>query len=826
MTHDASTETPLNPRATYRVQLSADFTCEQAAALSDYFQALGISHLYCSPVLQAAPGSTHGYDVADPTHISAEIGGAAGFRLMSAALSSRSIGVILDIVPNHMATAGRANPWWWDLLAHGRSSSYADYFDVDWRPAATTLRDKILLGVLGHRYGRELEAHALTISGVPDDAVVRYHDQEFPIAPGTLDGLEPDRIGDDIDQLDRLLERQHYRLAFWRNAQEELNYRRFFTVDTLIGLRVEQPQVFADSHRVILDLVADGQVSGLRVDHVDGLRNPVAYLTRLKTATSQAYVVVEKILAAGEELPRDFPVEGTTGYEFIAAVDRLFVDPDNEAPMTALYHAFTGETQPYAEVVRASKQHIIETELAPDVARLSTLMHDVCEADWRHRDRSQREVQEAVAELAVAMRVYRTYATPRTAASEQDRAEIRAAVEEATRRRPDVDPELLALIGDCVLLDRRGDSALEFSARFQQFTPAVMAKGLEDTAFYRYNRLVSLNEVGGDPGSFGGDVDRFHEWCARIAAARPSTLLTLGTHDTKRSADVRARINLLSEIPAEWEAAVRRWSEHNDRHRPHGYPDRNTEYLAYQTLVGAWPIGSERLAAYLNKAAREAKVHTSWTSPVTAYEKAVASFAEAILSDGEFTADFESFLGRTQIVALGRLSSLAQTALLLTCPGVPDVYQGSELWNLTLVDPDNRQPVDYATRRALLEAVVDLNADEAMGRADDGSPKLWLTARLLAARRDTPELFSASDYATLDGTGPKARHALGFVRGPLLVLVPRLPAGLGGDWAGTEVLLPRGRWTNILTGEIVSGGRAVDAATLLARFPVAVMTAA
>ncbi|HKC19199.1 MAG TPA: alpha-amylase family glycosyl hydrolase, partial [Candidatus Dormibacteraeota bacterium] len=289
----------MNPRATYRVQLSADFPCEQAAALSDYFQALGISHLYCSPVLQAAPGSTHGYDVADPSHISAEIGGAAAFRQMSGALNARSIGVIVDIVPNHMATAGRANPWWWDLLARGRSSSYADYFDVDWRPAATTLKDKILLGVLGDRYGRELEAHALTIAGAPDDVVVRYHEQEFPIAPGTLDGAQPDRIGADIDQLDRLLDRQHYRLAFWRSAQEELNYRRFFTVDTLIGLRVEQPQVFADSHHLILDLVADGHVSGLRVDHVDGLRNPAAYLTRLKTATSKAYIVVEKILATG-----------------------------------------------------------------------------------------------------------------------------------------------------------------------------------------------------------------------------------------------------------------------------------------------------------------------------------------------------------------------------------------------------------------------------------------------------------------------------------------------------------------------------------------------
>jgi (1->4)-alpha-D-glucan 1-alpha-D-glucosylmutase len=452
-------------------------------------------------------------------------------------------------------------------------------------------------------------------------------------------------------------------------------------------------------------------------------------------------------------------------------------------------------------------------------------MNEICDSDRRHRDRTHREVREAVAEVGASFRVYRTYVTPVDGATGQDRAEVAFAIEEATRRRPDVDPELLSLIADVLLLDRRGDLEEEFTARFQQFTPAVMAKGVEDTAFYRYHRFVSLNEVGGDPGVFGRGVDAFHSWCAHIAATRPETMLTLSTHDTKRSGDVRARLNVLSEIPGEWEAAVRRWSEHNDRHRPHGYPDRNLEYLAYQTIVGAWPIDQERLARFLNKAAREAKVHTSWTNPVPAYEDALAEFVQAITSDAEFMSDLESFLGRTQLVSFGRIASLAQMTLLLTCPGVPDIYQGSELWSLALVDPDNRRPVDYQSRRAALEGIAGIDAGEITHRLDDGSAKMWLISRLLGERAGRPNLFTSAEYTPLQATGPKAKHALGFVRGSLLVLVPRLPAGLAGDWGGTEVALPEGRWTNLLTGEVEGGGRSIAAARLLEKFPVAVMAA-
>jgi (1->4)-alpha-D-glucan 1-alpha-D-glucosylmutase len=815
----------MTPHATYRLQLSRDFTFEDAAAMAGYLHGLGISHIYCSPILQAAAGSTHGYDVVDPTRISEDLGGESGFQKLREAATANSLRLLVDIVPNHMATGGRSNSWWWDLLMHGQSSRYAEYFDIDWRLAPTTLKNKILLGVLSDRYGHELENGSLTLEREGGEVVVRYRDVSFPLAPGTLDTEDMDHVAHDPGALDEVLERQHYRLAFWRTAQEELNYRRFFTIDSLIGLRVEQPRVFADSHGMIVDLLNRDEVSGVRVDHIDGLRDPATYLRRLRSDAAESYIAVEKILRAGEEMPESFPVQGTTGYEFISMVDGVFIDSQNEPAMTALYHAFTGEAPPYAEVVRASKQEMIAGDLDPDLRRLAALMNEICDSDRRHRDRTHREVREAVAEVGASFRVYRTYVTPGDGATGQDRAEVAYAIEEATRRRPDVDPELLSLIADVLLLDRRGELEEEFTARFQQFTPAVMAKGVEDTAFYRYHRLVSLNEVGGDPGVFGRGVDAFHSWCAHIAATRRETMLTLSTHDTKRSGDVRARLNVLSEMPGEWEAAVRRWSEHNDRHRPHGYPDRNLEYLAYQTIVGAWPIDQERLARFLNKAAREAKVHTSWTNPVPAYEDALAEFVQAITSDAEFMSDLESFLGRTQLVSFGRIASLAQMTLLLTCPGVPDIYQGSELWSLALVDPDNRRPVDYESRRTALEGIAGIGAGEIAHRLDDGSVKMWLISRLLGERAGRPNLFTSAEYTPLQATGPKAKHALGFVRGSLLVLVPRLPAGLAGDWGGTEVALPEGRWTNLLTGEVEDGGRSIAAARLLEKFPVAVMAA-
>jgi (1->4)-alpha-D-glucan 1-alpha-D-glucosylmutase len=810
-------------RATYRVQLSPDFTFADAAARAGYLQRLGVSHLYASPILQAAPGSTHGYDIVDPTQVSEELGGRAGLEGLVASLRRAGLEVLLDIVPNHMATAVPGNRWWWDILKHGLGSPYAGFFDVNWDPPVPSLKGKVLLGVLGDRYGRELEAGRLHLETRGDEVVVRYHDYVFPIAPETLEGATPEAIEGDVEALDALLRRQHYRLAYWRTAHAEVNYRRFFTINTLIGLRVERDEVLRERHRLIFELVGGGEVKGLRIDHVDGLIDPQRYLERVRAATPDAYIVVEKVLAHDETLPAEFPVDGTTGYDFLAHADGLFVDRRNEEAMTSLYHAFTGEARPYAEVVRASKEEVMATELSPDLERLTNLLVAICEKHRRQRDRIRSELREAVREIASAFTVYRTYTRPGESAGEDAGRRVASAIEEAARRRPDIEPDLLAFVADLLLLKYQGTAESEFTARFQQFTPAVMAKGVEDTAFYRYHRLVSLNEVGGDPGMFGRPVESFHEFCARIASTWPYTMSTLSTHDTKRSADVRARIHLLSEMPGEWEPAVRRWAEHNERHRSQGYPDRNLEYLMYQTLIGAWPIDEQRLEQFLLKAAREAKAHTSWVDPVPAYEQAVKRFVGHVLADAHFMNDLQTFIGRHQIVGLGRVNSLAQWTLLLTCPGVPDLYQGTELWDLSLVDPDNRRPVDYEQRARLLAEMESATAEEALSRADEGAPKLWLTIRLLALRRERPELFATREYTPLAAGGVKARHVVAFVRAGMAVVVPRLLVGLAGDWADTEIHLPEGEWTNALTGAAHRGG-SVSPASLLEPFPAAVLT--
>ncbi len=810
------------PRCTYRLQLSRDFTFDAAASRTGYLASLGVSHVYCSPLLQAAAGSSHGYDVVDPHRINVELGGEPGFRRFTHVLAEHGLKLIMDVVPNHMATAGRSNPWWWDLLLHGKSSPYAGYFDIDWEPPMSHLKGKVLLGVLGDRYGHELQAGLLTLDREGDELIVRYHDTEFPISRESLDGQQIDALSHDLDALDALLQRQHYRLAYWRNAQEELNYRRFFTVDSLIGLRVELEQVLKDSHRLVFELLGRGDVAGLRVDHVDGLLDPLAYLSTLRAAAPGAYLVVEKVLEQDERLPGGFPVQGTTGYDFISHVDGLFVDSQNEEPMTALYHAFSGESLTFAEVARACKQEIMVSDLAPDLERLTSLLVEICERYPGQRDRTRRELQDAIREVAAELSVYRTYVRPGSAGDE-DRRRVAASIAEAGHRRPEMDPELLGFFGELLLIEHDGHLEREFGARFQQFTPAVMAKGVEDTAFYRYNRLVSLNEVGGDPARFGRPVEEFHSTCAHIASDWPATMLTLSTHDTKRSADVRARLGLLSEIPLEWGDAVRRWADHNQRYRSQGYPDRNIEYLMYQTLVGAWPIDVSRLTEFLRKAAREGRMHTTWLNPDAGYEDTLAQFASQVIADADFVSDLENFIGRHQIVALGRAVSLAQVTLLLTCPGVPDVYQGTEVWDLSLVDPDNRRQVDYDSRERLLSDVRDMSSAEAMARADDGAPKLWLIARLLEERRRRPDLFESTSYLPLTAVGAKADHVVSFARDRLVVIVPRLHLGLAGDWAATALTLPPGRWRNVLTGKEQHGGAPIELGTMLQAFPVAVL---
>jgi (1->4)-alpha-D-glucan 1-alpha-D-glucosylmutase len=874
--------------ATYRVQLHAGFTFDDAAAIADYLAALGTSHLYCSPILQAAAGSTHGYDVVDHGHLNSELGGEPGYRRLTGRLAEAGLGEVLDIVPNHMALAGRVNAWWWDVLENGPSSVYASYFDIDWDPPQRKLAATVLMPVLGDQYGRVLEGGELVLERQDGSFTVRYYDHRAPISPRTLGRLltraaaragsaeleslavafsrlphahrtdraavterhrdsevlrgrladlcqarpavakaidaEVEAVNSDPDALDDLLSQQNYRLAYWRTGAEELSYRRFFDIETLAGLRVEDEAVFADTHRLILSLVADGSLDGLRVDHVDGLADPEGYLARLRDATGGAYVIVEKILEAGEELPESWPVAGTTGYEFLNQAGRLFVDAGNDAVMRAVYTSFTGLDQDYADIVYAAKLQIMSEDLVAEVERLTALLADVCERHRRHRDHTRRELRDALREIIAAFGVYRTYFRAGHTATPADTAHLAAAVAAATRRRPDLDAELLRFIGDLVTGGYPGAGESSFAVRFAQVSAPVMAKGVEDTAFYRYQPLVSLNEVGGDPARFGASPAGFHRAMATVAGRWPQTMLTLSTHDTKRSGDVRARISVLSELPGPWEEAVVRWSERNSRHKRDGWPDRNAEYLFYQSLVGAWPIGPGRVGAFMQKAAKEAKVHTSWIDPNAGYEDALSGFVTAVLADQGFVADLESFLAEHAIVRRGQVNSLAQTALMLTCPGVPDLYQGTEVWELSLVDPDNRRPVDYTALRSLLHSLSGASPEAALARAGDGGPKLWLIHRVLGHRRRNPGAYGpGSGYEPLRVTGPRSGHVVAFTRtGGLVTAVPRLARVPGETWQGTTVALPAGEWVSVLTGDRAGGGE-VAVAELLRRFPVAIM---
>ncbi|MFP5319428.1 MAG: malto-oligosyltrehalose synthase [Acidimicrobiia bacterium] len=877
------------PLATYRVQLHRGFGFDDVAAIAPYLAELGVSHVYCSPYLQAAPGSTHGYDVVDHSRLNEELGGQEGFERMVAALEAVGLRHIVDIVPNHMSVAaGRRNAWWWDVLENGPSSRFASFFDIDWTPPDERLRQRVLLPVLGDHYGRILDSGDLRVAREGGSFVVRYFEHEAPVSPRTVDELlgeaaaacgsdelesvavafgrlppasATDRasveerhrdkevlrarlarlleeqtevaaavdaaleaVNADVDRLDGLLQRQNFRLAFWRTAGQELDYRRFFDVPELVALRVEDPAVFEESHALVLGLVADGKVDGLRIDHPDGLRDPAEYLARLP---QDVYVVVEKILGADEGLRRSWPVAGTTGYDYLNRVLGLFVDPQGEGQMTELYGRFTGEETDFETVAYEAQQLVMRQALAADLDRLTALATEVCDRHRRYRDYTRRDLRASLRELAACFPVYRSYVVPgRDGPDAEDVALMEAAVAEATERRPDLDPELLAFLRDVLLGRVEGGVEADLALRFQQFSSPVMAKGVEDTAFYRYFRLAALNEVGGEPGRFGRTVEEFHSANAAAAEAWPATMLATSTHDTKRAEDVRARMAVLSEVPGPWALAVRRWAARNAERRHRDWPEANTEYLLYQTLVGAWPIDVERVQAYLSKAVKEAKRQTSWIDPDEEYEAAVAGFAAAVLADEEFVAELENFL--RPVVEAGRVNSLAQTLLKLTSPGVPDLYQGTELWDLSLVDPDNRRPVDYDLRRQLLDKVAGMGPGEAMALLQEGAAKLWLITRTLGARRRLPGAFApGAGYRPLWAEGEKADHVVAYLRGDeAVVVVPRLALGLDGHWGDTTLVLPPGRWADGLAGRAAAPNRwegEVALTDLLAEFPVALL---
>jgi (1->4)-alpha-D-glucan 1-alpha-D-glucosylmutase len=739
------------PSSTYRLQITPSFDLNAAASVVSYVDRLGVGAVYTSPLLTAAPGSTHGYDVVDPSKASPELGGeSARVALMSAARAA-GMGVVLDIVPNHMSVAvPQANPWWWDVLRHGRESEFASYFDIDWS------RGPILLPVLGSASLSDLK--------VVGDRLV-YFEHEFPLAPGTEGGTA-----------EEVHERQHYRLVWWHRGNAELTYRRFFDITTLAGVRVEDPAVFAATHQEILRWVRTGDVTGLRVDHPDGLADPGGYLRRLRAEAPDAWLVTEKILAPDESMPASWPAHGTTGYDAMREICGLFVDPAGEPAAAQELHAVEDEC----------RRLITQTSLVAEMRRIAALANTS---------------PEAVAEIMIAFPVYRSYLP-------EGLDNWAASVATATRVRPDLAAEI-ETIDRAVRADPRG----ELATRVQQTSGMVVAKGVEDTAFYRWTRFVALNEVGGAPDRFGVTPAEFHTRAAAREAAFPHTMTALSTHDTKRSEDVRARLAVLSELPDEWARTVERWSA------THGIDEPTLNSLAWQSIVGAWPISPDRLRAYLDKAAKEAKVRTSWVDHDEEFEAAVNAWPERVI--GELGDEIEAFVERINLA--GWSNALGQKIVQLAGPGVPDVYQGTELFDLSLVDPDNRRPVDFALREELLAR---LESGWLPDVDDSGAVKLHVVRQVLRLRREHPELFTG--YRALSAQGSAAAHVVAFSRQPSLVVVAtRLPLSRK-DWGDTVLPLPAGpgAWRDLLTGATVDTGpepRVAVLDDLLSRYPVALL---
>ncbi len=883
------------PASTYRLQLRPEFGFAHAAAVADYLAALGVTHAYASPYLQAAPGSAHGYDVVDHHRVNIELGGDDGHAAFCAALGAAGLGQVLDIVPNHMAITPE-NAWWTDVLENGPSSRYASYFDVDWDPPEQKLRNTVLMPVLGDHYGKVLEAGDLQLARDGGSFVIRYFDHVFPVAPPTYDlplamaaahagsdelaflasaaeALPPAtatdrpsllrrhrdkevlkrhlarlcsedptaaaavdgavaRINADVDLLDSLLDRQNHRLAFWRTAGSELDYRRFFDVTTLAGLRMEEEQVFEDTHHLVLGWLREGVLDGVRIDHPDGLLDPAAYLARLRAeAGDDAWIVVEKILEHGESLPSTWPVDGTTGYDALGVIGGAFVDPAGERALTAAWETFTGETWAWDELVHDAKHLVMRDVLAADLHRLTHAFVEVCESSRRHRDHPRAELRDVLREAMASFGVYRTYVAEGERAKPGDAAVIDEALERVVAHRPDLDPDVVDLLGRVLCGEHAGEAATRLRLRFQQTTGPVMAKSVEDTAFYRGTRLLSLNEVGGDPSVFGTDVASFHQHWQEAHARWPAAMVSSSTHDTKRSEDVRARLALLSEAPEQAAASMEALAALAEAHRtrqPDGtsLPDRPTVWLLLQTLVGAHPLSLERILAYAEKATREAKVMTSWLDPVPAFDDAVRAYLEGALGDPAFTAALDEVVA--PLVEPGWRNALAAQLLKLTVPGVPDVYQGTELWDLSLVDPDNRRPVDFEHRRSMLAELDGLDGAALWAQRDEGLPKLAVTAAALRLRRRAPDAFGAGPggaYAPLVASGPAAEHVLGFTRGGrVATIVPRLVLGLDamGGWGDTTVTLAPGMWRDVISGARHQGPE-LRLAALLDDLPVALL---
>lgn len=942
------------PTSTYRLQLNRHFGFKGAQRLIPYLHSLGISDIYTSPILQSRSGSGHGYDVTDPTKLNPEIGTEEEFEALVNELRQHGMGLLLDIVPNHMA-ASSENPWWMDVLENGPSSTYANFFDIDWRPPDRLLENKVLLPILASSYARTMENRELTLVFEDNGFFIRYMDMRLPVAPksyaqilsyglgdlkrslpadvaafreltGILAAVQelPDRsaptsenigerrqqresiqerlgrlyrdspqIRNFIDgnmqvfngkkqrpesflQLDELLRDQAYVLSYWQVANEEINYRRFFSISDLVGVRVEDPVVFDATHAVILRLIGKNAVTGLRIDHIDGLADPLGYLRKLQERLtpeestppdSGFYVVVEKILARGEALPRSWPVCGTTGYDFLNALNGLFVNPSGREALTGTYGRFLDAKPDYDLLVYNKKKQIMETILSAEMRSLGHHLRLLAEQDRYARDFPLSDLTPTLVETTACLPVYRTYLRNFDILPAELRY-VEGAVHAARRRNPRLNPDcydflegVLSLREKPHLSSGQREARLSFVMRWQQFSGPIMAKGLEDTALYIYNPLVSANEVGGCPFSPDVPAAAFHVYCSDRMKHWPHAMNTTSTHDTKRSEDVRARINVLSELPSEWNRRLNRWSRWNKKTRVNGrpVPDPNEEILLYQTMLGTWPLEKsdmpafrKRLQGYMTKAVREAMVHTRWSRPNLQHEKALAHFIRRVTNgtkSSRFLKDFLQF--QEKVSYYGALNSLAQLTIKIMAPGMPDFYQGSELWDLRLVDPDNRGPVDFERRSHLLKELEKRTSaddpaliEKLLAHWKDGRVKLFLTCRLLNYRKHHPQLFQQGDYLPVQTSGNKSENVCAFLRHRgkawVLVAVPRFMVGLtGGNKApvgekvwGSDCLTMARRmpatWKNILTHEMVNatnvkGRMVLPVASVLRRFPVAVL---
>ncbi len=892
----------MKPRATYRLQCNKDFGFDDVAKIAGYLARLGVSHIYASPWLKARPGSLHGYDIVDHHSLNPELGGEAAFERMIATLDAAGLGRILDFVPNHMGVGGADNPLWLDALEWGRDSATAGWFDIDWLPDRFSLHDKILVPLLGKQYGVELYDGKLNLKFDADEgsfAVWAYDTHKLPICPphyrrilgdstrelerlGGLFASIPEwrpqmarraldlkrglaaavrerpelrvAIGCALDrfqgtpgaketwtELHLLIQDQHWRPAHFRVAGDDINYRRFFDNNELAGLRMELPDVFEHAHELVLRLLREGKLSGLRIDHIDGLLDPKGYLRNLRAAGGDSfYLVVEKILASHESVRDDWPVDGTTGYEFLNLVLGLLVDPDGESALTAHYTDFIGARREFGEIVRNCKLRVMRNELSSELNMLAREVARVAYERPETADFTWNVLRRAIREIVACFPVYRTYVDETSPPAAEDRRDLTWAMKTARANETYVDPSVFdfleaLLSGDLVAKGRTGFShhaVLRCAMKVQQYSGPVMAKGLEDTAFYRYNRFIALNEVGGYPDRFGTTVANFHKTVGQRARRWPDSMLTTSTHDTKRGEDARARLAVLSEMPEQWAKHVRLWS-HALRARRGDIeatapPDRNDEYYFYQLLAGSWPAEalssdsldetmlrdySARVKEAMRKYMREGKVRSNWAAPNAEYEEAVLAFADGALDPHESDAFRSAFLPFVQHLArLGAENSLVQTAIKLTAPGAPDIYQGSELWDLSLVDPDNRRPVDYEERMRLL-AGLDArqpSMHELMERWRDGAVKLFVTSRLLRLRAAQPDLFARGAYEPIPTAGPQADCICGFARikedAALLVITARFPARreMAAEWLRTTVALPprfAGRtFRNVFTG--------------------------